>query len=244
MSSFLEGNVKRLKEVPCKTPSFPLVQHETTNLRLLQMPQALYWCLPRRSVVCPLAYVSCNSRCATKGWGILPTKTRQTRPQTIAWNHCEAGCTSPIQVAGANIQSPSPTVWVISVCVCVCFGQTSSLFQAPKNPQVGKVQKILSGAHQLVFTQLWLKDGAVGISELDGRLHQCLKEISVYKSGRTASVCESISFQPFTDRSRSPPFQCRWTTSLPSQANHLLCEKFGIHEPLENYINISGLWHK
>lgn len=42
MSSFLEGNVKRLKEVQRKTPSFPLVQHGTTDLRVLQMPQALY----------------------------------------------------------------------------------------------------------------------------------------------------------------------------------------------------------
>ena len=33
---------------------------------------------------------------------------------------------------------------------------------------------LASGAHQLVFTQLWLKNGAVGISELTGRLHQCL----------------------------------------------------------------------
>lgn len=179
MSSFLEGNVKRLKEVQRKTPSFPLVQHGTTNLRVLQMPQALYWCLPRRSVVCPLAYVSCNSRCATKGWGILPTKTRQTRPQTIAWNHCEAGCTSPIQVAGANIQSPSATVWVISVCVCV-FWPNIVPFSSSKKPASWQGSK----------NPVWRTPACVHptLAQRWRSWHQRIGRPSAPRPGRSASV--------------------------------------------------------
>lgn len=61
-------------------------------------------------------------------------------------------------------------------CVRVCvLAEHRPFFKLQKTRKLARFQKNPEpGAHQLVFTQLWLKDGAVGISELDGRLHQCL----------------------------------------------------------------------